>query len=67
MKPSKIIQRDLTDYKKIRKTLAKRVLEILKSGNYHEVRYNLLDLIEVNERVLLLEELERRFRKVEEK
>jgi len=65
MKPSKIIQRDLVDYKKIRKTLAKEILKDLKNEDYHRIRFNLLDLLEVNERVQLLEELERKFKNLE--
>ena len=65
MKPSKIIQRDLADYKKIRKTLAKEILKDLKNEDYHRIRFSLLDLLEVNERVQLLEELERKFKNLE--
>ena len=60
VKPSKIIQRDLTDYKKIRKTLAKEILKDLKNEDYHRIRFSLLDLLEVNERIKLLEELRRK-------
>jgi len=66
LKPSKIIRRDLTDYKKIRKTLAKEILKDLKNEDYHRIRFNLLDLLEVNERVQLLEELERKFKNLED-
>ena len=65
MKPSKIIQRDLADYKKIRKTLAQEIIKDLKNEDYHRIRFNLLDLLEVNERVQLLEELERKFKNLE--
>jgi len=66
MKPLKLIESELENYEKILNTLLDNIKSDLKSNDLYRIGFNLLDILQVHERIQLLNELKRKFQNLEE-